>query len=235
MRTQVQRLQLSSPHGEMMKTITIVSISCLLLACQPDSSATAVAQQATVKPASAAPAAADINKEGNTAMDIASLVPDGYKTVSIEKADLDGDGAEDALLLVEEANNGSMVAGEGAKRILHLVLAEASGKYRIVSSNEKIVPCKTCGGIAGDPFAYVKAEDKGFVVVVSGGSRERWSSEYRFTRPTSGLDWMLSSVKKDVVDTESDAKEERSFGPAELGQVSFSDFDPAKVPEVVLP
>lgn len=46
---------------------------------------------------------------------------------------------------------------------------------------------------------------------------------------------MLSSVKKDVVDTESDAKEERSFGPAELGQVSFSDFDPAQVPEVVLP
>lgn len=221
-----------------MKTILAISFSMLLLACQGEGATPAAS---TISPAAVAvdaatPATKDNETQGgSTAMDIDSLVPDKYVKVAVEEGDLNGDGVADALLLVEASDNASLISGEGAKRSLLIVVGDASGKFRVVRRNDNIVPCKTCGGVSGDPFGYMKINGaEGFKLVVEGGSREGWSYEYDFVYSASVSDWLIQKVTMDVVDSVDEKSVSKVLESSQFADSRFESIAPDTFEALVL-
>ncbi|MGV8958888.1 MAG: hypothetical protein ACOH1V_00640 [Stenotrophomonas sp.] len=168
--------------------------------------------------------------------DAQAFVPAGAKLLETSKGDLNGDGIEDVLLVIDPPAPGTLPVGEeGPNRILMLVLGSADGKWLLAARNDKLVPCSTCGGVMGDPFGYARVSAGSFTVVNSGGSRERWTDSYTFRYAPADKAWWLEGVSRQVIDTDTDAENKRDFTAAELGKVRFEDFDPSSVPAVTLP
>ncbi|WP_099560781.1 hypothetical protein, partial [Stenotrophomonas maltophilia] len=110
-----------------------------------------------------------------------AFVPSGANLLEAVRGDLTGNGFQDQLLVIDQPPPEGLLPGEhGPNRVLLLLLGDATGRWQLAARNDKLVPCSTRGGIAGDPFAYVTIEDGAFSVITNGGSRERWSSVYTF-------------------------------------------------------
>ncbi|MBH1443403.1 hypothetical protein ACX94F_07565 [Stenotrophomonas hibiscicola] len=178
-----------------------------------------------------------MEKGSGTHMDNAlAFVPSGANLLEAVRGDLTGNGFQDQLLVIDQPPPEGLLPGEhGPNRVLLLLLGDAAGRWQLAARNDKLVPCSTRGGIAGDPFAYVTIEDGAFSVITNGGSRERWSSTYTFRyAPSEQVCW-VHGVQRRVVDTETEATHTRDFSAAELGRVRFEDFDPSVVADVSLP
>lgn len=160
-------------------------------------------------------------------MDYQSLVPQGYKIIQVQQGDLNTDEITDALILIEEKNSTSELAGEGAKRILMVITGKEGGGYEVAARNNKLVPCKTCGGISGDPFGYMNIQPGGVIhLLVEGGSREHWSSEYFFKFNESQKNWSIEKILMESSDSESGKSISRKYLPQDVQQGEFSAFDP---------
>ncbi|MGC9562549.1 hypothetical protein [Brachymonas sp. M4Q-1] len=160
-------------------------------------------------------------------MDYQSLVPQGYKIIQVQQGDLNNDEITDALILIEEKNSTSELAGEGAKRILMVITGKEGGGYEVAARNNKLVPCKTCGGISGDPFGYMNIQPGGAIhLLVEGGSREHWSSEYFFKFNESQKNWSIEKILMESSDSESGKSISRKYLPKNIKQGEFSAFDP---------
>ena len=160
-------------------------------------------------------------------MDYQSLVPQGYKIIQVQQGDLNTDEITDALILIEEKNSTSELAGEGAKRILMVITVKEGGGYEVAARNNKLVPCKTCGGISGDPFGYMNIQPGGVIhLLVEGGSREHWSSEYFFKFNESQKNWSIEKILMESSDSESGKSISRKYLPQDVQQGEFSAFDP---------
>ena len=160
-------------------------------------------------------------------MDYQSLVPQGYKIIQVQQGDLNTDEITDALILIEEKNSTSELAGEGAKRILMVITWKEGGGYEVAARNNKLVPCKTCGGISGDPFGYMNIQPGGVIhLLVEGGSREHWSSEYFFKFNESQKNWSIEKILMESSDSESGKSISRKYLPQDVQQGEFSAFDP---------
>jgi hypothetical protein len=165
-----------------------------------------------------------------------AFVPAGARLLETIKGDLNGDGVEDALLVIDPPAPGNLATGEnGPNRIVMLVLDGTDGKWHLAARNSKLVPCSACGGVMGDPFGYARVSSGSFTLVNSGGSRERWTDSYTFRYAPADKAWWLEGVSRQVIDTETDAENKKDFTAAELGKVRFEDFDPSSVPAVTLP
>lgn len=167
--------------------------------------------------------------------DLTAFATDGTKILESVKGDLTGDGRTDVLLVLDPPLRGTGKLGEGPGRTVALLVRNEAGQLYKATDNSRIVPCATCGGIAGDPYAYSRVGESQFTVVVGGGSRERWTDEYTFTYVGAKKDWFVSSVSRKVIDTDADREKQVHLTTKELGTVSFADFDPGKLPEVTLP
>lgn len=191
--------------------------------------------------AAANPDAADTGKttppaasKESSVNELQSHIPSGSKLLDSKIGDLDGDGRSDALLVVDHPEAGRESKGGRARTVLVLV-RDAGGRLQESAYNDKIVPCAKCGGLLGDPFGYARIDKNGFTVLIEGGSRQRWSSEYVFVYSIQSKDWLLQRVERGAYDQISEENVSRTFTPEDFGQIAFSDFDPATIPEVVLP
>lgn len=165
-----------------------------------------------------------------------AFVPSGANLLEAVRGDLTGNGFQDQLLVIDQPPPEGLLPGEhGPNRVLLLLLGDATGRWQLAARNDKLVPCSTRGGIAGDPFAYIAIEDGAFSVITNGGSRERWSSVYTFRYAPAEQTCWVHGVQRRVVDTETEATHTREFSAAELGRVRFEDFDPSILADVSLP
>lgn len=167
--------------------------------------------------------------------DLASFIAAGDKLVGSQTGDLNGDGRLDALLVIDHPEAGQQMLGKGHSRTVLLLTRDAGGQLQKIAQNDKIVPCSTCGGLAGDPFGYARIDKDGFTVAIGGGSRQRWSSEYAFRYSAQSDNWYLQKAVRGAYDRISEQRVSKTFTPKDFGKVAFSDFDPSKIPEVVLP
>lgn len=181
-----------------------------------------------------APTAATPAK-GNAMDDPTTFATDGAKVLESLKGDLRGYGRSDVLAVLDPPLTGKETLGEGAGRTVVLLVRDDAGMLHKASINNLIVPCASCGGVAGDPYAYSRIGKGQFTIVIGGGSRERWTDEYTFTYVGAKKDWFVSAVAREVVDTDSGKERHVDLTAKELGTVSFADFDPGKLPEVTLP
>jgi hypothetical protein len=116
-----------------------------------------------------------------------------------------------------------------------VLVRDASGKLHEAASNARLVPCSTCGGIAGDPYGYTRIENGRFVIAIGGGSRERWSDEFTFTYVPAHKNWFVTHVSRSVEDQGTGKHKVVDLKASDLGEIAFSDFDPSRLPEVALP
>ena len=156
------------------------------------------------------------------------------KILDAQMGDLTGNGQPAALVVLETPTT-SRVLGEGQPRTVLLVLRDRDGKLWAVAQNDKIVPCKNCGGLLGDPYAYSKVDPGQFTIIVEGGGRYRGGDIYTFKYDLVQKDWLLSKVVRSVGDMLAEASKKIVLTPKNFGVVSFQNFDPSTLPKPRLP
>src|SRR5688572_5846129 len=82
--------------------------------------------------------------------EIASLLPAGHEVIATETADLNGDGHADYLVVTETKVPLDDDYFEHP-RSLFIVTTSADRKPHIAARNDRVVFCRECGGIFGDP------------------------------------------------------------------------------------
>lgn len=172
-------------------------------------------------------------QQGNaTVQNVASFVPSGMETVDTLRGDLTGTGRSDALLVVSPPTSAGDKLGQGAPRTVILLTQDESGELHKAAENAHIVPCANCGGMAGDPYAFSRIEKGQFTISISGGSRERWADDFTFRYAPANKSWLLEKVVRELTDTQSGQHKQLELTAKDFGQVTFADFDPAKLPKV---
>jgi len=167
--------------------------------------------------------------------DLGRFATSGFKVLESVKGDLRGTGHSDVLLVLDPPLNDESMASERLKRSVVLLVRDSVGDLQKAASNVNIVPCATCGGAAGDPYAYSRIEKGSFTIVLGGGSRERWTDEYSFSYASDRMKWLVSRVVRKVVDMDSTDQKQIELTVKDLGEISFSDFDPEQLPAVTMP
>src|ERR1700752_5224914 len=104
-----------------------------------------------------------------------TFVEAGTRAIAVEKSNLNGDGRDDYILVLEKENPAKDANDfPTAQRPLLILLRGADGKLVSTKRNDRIVMCSQCGGVFGDPFEGVIAGRNTFSVEHYGGSNWAW-------------------------------------------------------------
>lgn len=158
-----------------------------------------------------------------------SLLPVGATLVASARGDLDADGDEDALVVYAP-----LPAQDNAPRTLLVLLRDSSGVLRPALTNSKAILCGRCGGMMGDPLQPIRIGSGGFTLRFEGGSRELWSTEFRFER-VKKEGWRLAEVENKAFDRIDGSGASKRLGPGDLGDVMLEAFDVGDFPAGDLP
>lgn len=162
--------------------------------------------------------------------DVARLVPVGASLVKGDYGDADGDGNADILIVVERG------AGDGSNaRGILIFRRESNGSISAAVDSPAAIPCRNCGGMMGDPLQSVSMDGGSVSLRLEGGSRELWSSDYRFDYVPALKQWVLVGIVHSGLDRTTGQSTERRLGRDELGHVPLEIFDPADYPADALP
>ncbi|NID13966.1 hypothetical protein [Luteibacter yeojuensis] len=167
--------------------------------------------------------------------DLKPFAAGGAKILESTSGDLKGDGSTGVVLILAPPSAGVPESTEAPFRTVKILVRDNAGKLQEVVSNARLVPCATCGGIAGDPYGYTRIERGNFTVAIGGGSRERWSDEFTFTYVAARKNWFVTHAIRRVEDQDTGARKVIDLNAGDLGDIAFGDFDPSRLPEVALP
>lgn len=173
--------------------------------------------------------AAAQQQDVNVPAEITPFVEANSKAIALETADLNGDGRKDAILVLEDLSPKTNEDDyEEGKRSLLILERGANDKLTLVKRNDKIVYCRTCGGVFGDPFDSVTVGAKTFTVNHYGGSAWRWANRYTFNYSRIDKTWQLVKVWQTSYHTSDPNKsEDKTYTPPKhFGKIDISDFDP---------
>ena len=158
------------------------------------------------------------------------FIDKGTTPIWFEKNDLNGDGTDDYVLVLErpykETKDGDLPKDQ---RPLLIIINE-NGTLKVAKRSEKVVYCSKCGGMMGDPFMGVNTQNKRFVVSHYGGSRWKWSVQYTFGYSRRDKSWQLIEVKEENFDgfDEDNRNTTISIPPKDFGLIDIEAFDPEK-------
>lgn len=171
----------------------------------------------------------DVATAAMTSDDPASFVPAGATLVDSVLGDLTGGGRSDALIVFAPASSEQDRLGEGPARTVVLLARDQSGRLQRAAENARLIPCARCGGVAGDPYGDARIDAGTVTIAVSGGSRERWFSDYVFRYAAEQGDWLLDRVIRGVTDTQTGIQKQAELTAADFGEMPFSRFDPGSL------
>lgn len=161
--------------------------------------------------------------------EVAQFVEKGTKPIAVEGGDLNGDGREDFVLVLEKENPArdkyDLPSGQ---RPLLILLRGADGKLSAAKRNERIVMCSECGGIFGDPFEGISVGRNTFTADFYGGSAWRWKYSYKFNYSRLDKTWQLVRAETLSYHTSDPDKVETKIytPPKNFGKIDIADFDP---------
>ena len=161
--------------------------------------------------------------------DVAPFVESGTKAIALEKADLNGDGRDDFILVLEKEKPAKDADDfPVGQRPLLILLRGADGKLTVAKRNDRIVMCSQCGGVFGDPFEGVIAGRNTFSVEHYGGSSWRWKNSYKFNYSRIDNTWQLTRVEDISYHTSNPNKATTKIytPPKHFGKVDVANFDP---------
>jgi hypothetical protein len=152
--------------------------------------------------------------------------------IALEKADLDRDGRADWLLVLEygkpRIDPRDRFEEEGPRALL-LLRRGADGRLVMAARNDRVVYCRGCGGMMGDPFQGLAAAAGRFTVTNAGGSRYRWSRAFSFAWSRRDSAWQLLQVEDGSLDIhDPQQREKRSVRrpPKDYGKIDFRAYVP---------
>ncbi len=218
------------------ETMSLAIVALLAIGCTPQRQAADPPPRSamtTSAPASAAAtvAASAVTPAATGDAELSRFLPAGATLRMSARGDLDGDGDEDALIAVESSGTGA----SSAPRSLYLLRRAPDGALKPAVESSNAILCRTCGGMMGDPLQAIRIERGAFTLRFEGGSRELWSSEYRFEYTPDRDDWRLASITFGGFDRADGRNAERTQRPADFGDVPLADFDPQNHPADALP
>ena len=221
------------------RKITILAFAAIITGCQADVPATVTpdSSQEKVKAESATPTTDTTKQETTshkeaTVAELNAFVEGNSKILSSEQGDLSGNGTPGIVLVLDHPGTGAEMLGEGKPRSVLLLTRDSAGKLQKAKQNDRLVPCAQCGGMAGDPFGYVRVDKGGFTAFIEGGSRERWSDEYTFKYSADQQDWLLDKAVRAVTDTQTGEEKHIELTGKDFGAIRFEEFDPKTLPKV---
>jgi len=153
------------------------------------------------------------------------FVESGRVVIGLAQADLNGDGSNDAILVLEQAKQSDEEEGE---RTLLILTRGADNRLTIAKRSEKAVLCRQCGGVMGDPFDSLEAGPGTFALNHMGGSAWRWSKNFKFAYSKRDQTWQLvqaEEVSFHASDPKKSMKKELLKPPKDFGKIDIADFD----------
>lgn len=154
-----------------------------------------------------------------------SFVLPNHEVLKFQKGDLNKDNIEDIVLVLEKKGADDMAA-----RPLLLLIQDAKDVYTLAARNDKVVACKGCGGMMGDPLAGIALKNGFFTIEESGGSRERWTRYITFQYDTAQKTWVLHRIDESSVDTQDAKNDTKSAKTAKnFGKILFAQYDSEKM------
>lgn len=112
------------------------------------------------------------------------------------------------------------------KRPLYILYGQTGGKYVMVAKNENTVYYVDCGGMMGDPFVNISANEGRFTISHYGGSAWRWAREITYNYSKEEDEWFLAMDRHESFhafepeDVEVTTETKRDFG-----RIRFEDFN----------
>jgi hypothetical protein len=202
-----------SAHG-----LVSMAAVALLSACAPQ-------QVAAPKVGSDAgtPASASNVRDQDPDAELAAFAPAGSRIRLSARGDLDADGDDDALLVLDDGQD----ATAAMPRVLLLLRRDAAGRLQVGLESPHAILCRRCGGMTGDPLHSIRIGSSDFTLRFEGGSRELWSSEYGFAYARELDQWQLRRVEHAGFDRTDGANASRTLTQEEIGEVTLADFDAA--------
>lgn len=172
----------------------------------------------------ATPAAAPIDSTQLPTTAKSFILPD-HEVLKFQKGDLNKDNIEDIVVVLENKKGDDMAA-----RPLLLLTQDAKGVYSLAAQNDKVVACKGCGGVMGDPLAGIAIKNGFFTIEEEGGSRERWTRYITFQYDAAQKTWVLYRIDESMTDTQDAKNDKKTMKTAKnFGKVLFEKYDSAKM------
>ncbi len=162
--------------------------------------------------------------------DLSAFLPIGAALRLSAFGDVDADGDDDVLVVYTPR-----AATVDAPRALLVLLRDVDGILRQSVTSSNAVLCRNCGGMMGDPLQQIRIGRGEFTLHFEGGSREIWSSEFRFEYVPDRGTWALAEVIFSGLDRIDGKAAERREGPSDFSYISLEQFDAASFPADVLP
>lgn len=161
------------------------------------------------------------------------FVPKGHEALDFATGDLDGDGRADAILVLKGPAEIAETDDMETHRPLLLLIRQPDGRLKQERRTDRLVYCRTCGGMMGDPYMDVVIAKGAFTVSHYGGSAWRWGADYTFAYDRARKDWFLDrEIKTSFHAGDPDeTREESTLTREQLGDFPIETFDAIRDPD----
>jgi hypothetical protein len=159
--------------------------------------------------------------------ELQSFVEPGTRPIEVERADLNGDGRSDFILVLEKLPT----ADESVflERILLIIVRQPGGSLKVAGRGDSAIRDDQCGGQFGDCFEGVSAKDRAFTISEFGGSGGfQWSHVSTFRFSSRDRTWQLVRVEDQSFSPSNPSKVKRNVyvPPRDFGKIDISEYDP---------
>ena len=161
--------------------------------------------------------------------EILTFTDKGTTILDWKIADLNGDGLDDYLVVLEQDKKLAPDIQETLKRSLLIIIRQKDNSLKLEKRNNLAVACSTCGGrVDDDGFEEIKANKRSFSVKNhTMGTAYQTSDTYSFGYSRRDNTWQLVSVVSTQNRLYEDHEIKNTFTPPHsFGKIDFADFDP---------
>jgi hypothetical protein len=155
------------------------------------------------------------------------FVPESHQALDFAIGDLDGDGRDDAVLILQGPEEVQKKDDMEARRPLLLLVRQPDGRLRQERRTDRLVYCRTCGGMMGDPYVSMVVGEGRFTVSHYGGSASRWGMDYTFAYDPAAKEWFLDREESTTFQAHDpdQTREASTLTREQLGDFSIETFD----------
>jgi len=173
--------------------------------------------------------AEELSPSKNTPAEIQLFAEKGTFIIDWKSADLNGDGLDDYLIVLEiQKKIPSDPDMNEKQRPVLLLIRQQDDSLKLVKRNDQIVTCSTCGGNFVDGFAGMSIAKNRFSISNHlQGTTAQTTKTYSFAYSRRDETWQLVRIETIQEELFSEEKFTRlKIPPVDYGKIDFSDFNP---------
>ena len=142
------------------------------------------------------------------------------------RGDLNLDGIMDLVMVLSPDADSLSSPENPEERPLLLLLGQKNNTYEEALRHPKVIFCRSCGGLLGDPYQKVSITNGTLTVEHFGGSSWKWARTTTFKYIPAEKDWYLAEdAFVSYHGGDPDDLETRILTPKDFGEVRLSAFN----------